>query len=243
MNLLNTQEKSLFWRGFILLLFFLMSSTCLASTFNIHEGSSKVGNYQRYKTKGGETLFDIAYHFDVGMGEMTRVNPHLRHRILPKGVEVIIPATYVLPQSVPKSGIVLNLAQLRVYYFHPNGTEVSTYPVGVGRQGWSTPVGTTSIVNKVRNPTWRPPASIRREAARKGKTLPTAIGPGPKNPLGHYAMHLGFQRILMHGTNAPRTVGLRSSHGCIRMYSKDIEELFSMVPVGTPVRIIYEARK
>jgi L,D-transpeptidase ErfK/SrfK len=112
--------------------------------------------------------------------------------------------------------------------------------VGIGRQGWSTPLGKTRIVSKQAHPAWHPPESIRREAARNGKTLPLVVPPGPHNPLGQYAMHLGFSGILMHGTNNPSSVGLRSSHGCIRMYADDIEELFSTTNIGTPVRLVFE---
>jgi L,D-transpeptidase ErfK/SrfK len=148
---------------------------------------------------------------------------------------------YRLP-SGPREGIVLNIAERRVYYYHPDSTKVSTYPVGVGKQGWSTPLGNTTIVRKVKNPTWTPPPSIVREAARRGKIL-RAVKPGPKNPLGRYAMYLGMPRILMHGTTSPSSIGHRSSHGCIRMFNKDIAELFNYVSPGTPVRIVYEPKK
>lgn len=207
-------------------------------TYEIPAKGNVVGKYKEVESESGETLLDIAMRYDIGMYEIYKANPRLpRKGYLHTGTNVIIPARFVLP-SGSRQGIVLNLAHMRVYYYHDG--QVSTYPVGVGRSGWSTPTGSTRITSKVRGPTWTPTPSIRREAARKGRTLRASYPPGPKNPLGPYAMHLGFKGILMHGTIAPRSIGLRSSHGCIRLFNRDITELFSMVPVGTSVRVVYE---
>jgi L,D-transpeptidase ErfK/SrfK len=208
-------------------------------TFKIPRQGNVIGEYQKIKAKQGDSLPAIAQYYDIGMYEIYVANPHLPHRGLKAGTTVIIPSQFILPNA-PRTGIVLNLADMRIFYYHPDGVTVSTYPVGIGRGGWSTPLGTTQIVAKKANPTWTPPPSIIREAARKGRRLPAVYPPGPKNPLGAYAMNLGFPRILMHGTNAPRSVGLRSSHGCIRLFPADIEELFHNVSVGTPVRIVYD---
>jgi L,D-transpeptidase ErfK/SrfK len=129
---------------------------------------------------------------------------------------------------------------MRLFYYHPEENLVSTYPVGIGRQGWSTPLGTTTIVSKQIDPDWHPPASIRLEDAKQGIMLPLVVPAGPHNPLGQYAIHLGFPGILIHGTNKPSSIGLRSSHGCIRMYAPDIKELFLSAPLETSVRVVNE---
>lgn len=214
-----------------------------AATFTISSEDPELGTAPNIEVEKNERLQDIAKRNRIGLTELARVNPDLNPKQrLAKGTKVTLPTAYHLPPG-PREGIVLNLAERRLYYFHPDGVTVSTYPVGVGRQGWSTPQGETTIVAKEANPAWRPPVSIRREAARRGRTLPLVVPPGPRNPLGRFAMRLGFGGILIHGTTQPGSVGHRSSHGCIRMYAKDIAELYKMVPVGTPVRIINEPVK
>jgi L,D-transpeptidase ErfK/SrfK len=227
----------------ILISLFLISaaSSSYALTFSIPSNGNSVGQVQQYRAKEGDTLLKIGAQYGIGAEEMTKANPSIkRNYYIASGTRVNIPSRFRLPSSVPRNGIVLNIAQKRVYYFQPETGKVYTYPVGVGKQGWSTPLGSTQITGKQKNPSWRPTASIRNEAARRGRTLPSVVGPGPKNPLGRYAMQLGFPRILMHGTTSPGSIGLRSSHGCIRMFSRDIEELFNNVSVGTPVKVIYE---
>lgn len=241
LNLLNFKRIFSSTLG-IICLFCLYYPYASALTYKIPYSGNVVGEYEKTRagsTAATDTLIELAQQFDIGVYEMVKANPRLNEKVLKPNTSVIIPAQFTLP-SGPREGIVLNLADMRVFYYHPDGDTVSTYPVGIGRQGWSTPVGSTRIVSKTKNPAWHPPASIRREAARKGKTLPLVVPAGPHNPLGQYAMHLGFTGILMHGTNQPSSIGLRSSHGCIRLYPADIKELFSMVSVGTPVRVVYE---
>ena len=112
-------------------------------------------------------------------------------------------------------------------------------PVGIGRQGWSTPLGRTFVKRKKADPTWFVPKSIRDEDPE----LPKAIGPGPDNPLGRHAIYLGWPSYLLHGTNKPSGVGRRASHGCVRMYPEDIEQLFNTVAIGTPVTVVDQAAK
>jgi L,D-transpeptidase ErfK/SrfK len=212
----------------------------IAATFSLPENGSVIGQVQKVVMKKGETLFVLAQRYDIGIQEMIRANPKIRFGSrFSKNIEVNIPSQYVLP-SGERDGIVLNLAENRIYFFHPDKKEVSTYPCGVGKQGWSTPQGTTQIMGMEKNPAWRPPVSIRREAARGGRMLPVVVPPGPRNPLGRYAMRLGISGILIHGTPHPHTVGQRCSHGCIRMFAKNLKELFEKVTVGTSVRIIHE---
>ena len=136
----------------------------------------------------------------------------------------------------------INLAQLRVFYF-PKVKEgepptVITHPIGIGKVGWQTPEGTTKVTGKRTNPTWFPPSSVRKEHREAGDPLPSKVPPGPDNPLGAHMMTLGWPSYLIHGTNKPYGVGMRSSHGCIRFYPEDIAELYDKIPVGTKVTVV-----
>jgi len=137
---------------------------------------------------------------------------------------------------------VVNLAALRMFYFPKPAKDgqrvVITYPIGIGKVGWATPEGTTKIVTKRKDPYWTPPASVRKEHAAEGDPLPARVPPGPDNPLGNRAMNLGWPSYLIHGTNKPAGVGLRASHGCIRMYPEDVVQLFDKVAVGTKVTVV-----
>jgi len=75
--------------------------------------------------------------------------------------------------------------------------------------------------------------------------LPAVVPPGPDNPLGAFAMRLGIPggSYLIHGTNNPLAVGMAVTHGCLRLYPEDIQSLFAVVPVGTPVTLINEPIK
>jgi L,D-transpeptidase ErfK/SrfK len=154
----------------------------------------------------------------------------------------------VLPMA-ERTGIVINLPEHRLYYFPPvrsgNGPEVWSYPVSIGKMDWHTPLGATKIVQKIKNPNWYPPQSVRDEHASKGDILPTVVPAGPDNPLGLFAMRLGIPggSYLIHGTNRPAGVGMQVTHGCMRLYPEDIEQLFGMVPVNTKVTIVNQPFK
>lgn len=219
-------------------------SSSYALTYTITEGSDIVGANQEYVAQKDDTFASIARRFDLGIIELKEANPSINiNKKLTIGTKFLIPTEFILPNGVPREGIVLNLAELRIYYFVPNSNAVMTFPVGIGQSGWRTPIGATTIVKKRLNPSWTPPDSIRAEAAARGRTLPTVVPAGPNNPLGKYALNLGWTNYRMHGTNAPSSIGLRSSHGCIRMYAEDIEALFNQVEVGTKVMIVHEPFK
>lgn len=196
-----------------------------------------------------ETLLDIARQYDIGQLEIMQANPNVDRWLPVDGEEVILPSRYIIPQAERK-GLVLNLPEMRLYYFPaPNKGErpmVITHPVGIGRQDWVTPLGTSIIVEKKKDPTWTPPQSIRDAAIAQGDPpLPNIVPAGPDNPLGRFAMRLGITSgsYLMHGTNKPFGVGMRVSSGCIRLYPEDIESLFDKVPVGTQIQIINQPIK
>ncbi len=201
-----------------------------------------VGVVKTVQTRYEDTLSDIARLYDLGYSEITTANPEVDPWLPGEGTTVTLPTRFILPAG-PREGVVINLAELRIYYFPPDGKQVMTYPLGIGREGWSTPIGRSRITRKAQHPSWTPPDSIRAEYAERGETLPPVVKPGPDNPLGQYAIYLSMRGYLLHGTNKPYGVGMRVSHGCIRLYPEDIKELFPQLPVDTPVRIINQPYK
>jgi len=210
------------------------------------EGNDVVGALTAVTARADDTLLDIARRHGLGYEDIVRANPDVDTWLPGEGTAVTLPTRYVLPRG-PRNGVVLNLAEYRLYYYPtPEDGQpavVMTYPISIGRMDWETPLGRTTIISKVRNPAWYPPASIRAEHAAEGDPLPRIVPAGPKNPLGKYAMRLGLPGYLIHGTNRPAGVGMRVTHGCIRMFPEDIDYLFGRVDVSTAVRIINEPVK
>ncbi len=211
------------------------------SKFEIDPHQDVIGTLQEVQVGKDDTLTDIARRFNLGYEELLRANPKVDPWLPGVGRTVVLPTRFVLPDA-PREGVVVNIAAMRVFYFppHKRGEKqvVYTHPIGIGKVGWSTPEGTTRIIRKQKDPTWHPPASVRAEHKENGDILPAVIGPGPDNPLGNRAFYLGWAGYLMHGTNKPAGVGLRSSHGCIRLYPEDIDQFFEMIPVGTKVHVV-----
>lgn len=195
----------------------------------------------------GETLGEVARRNNIGHVEIRLANPGLDFWLPPVGARVDIPGVHILPDAA-RRGIVLNVPEMRLYYF-PSGPKgeppdrVVTHPVSIGRQDWQTPLGETRVVARVRSPAWVPPESIHKEAVERGRPLPAVVPPGPDNPLGDHALRLAVPGYLIHGTNRPAGVGMRVTHGCIRLYPEDIETLFESVSVGTPVTIVNQPVK
>lgn len=209
-------------------------------------GNDVIGEITRTTVEQGETLLDIAREHDLGYNEITAANPGLDPWLPPPGTEIVLPTRYVLP-SAPREGIIVNLAEMRLYYYPSRAADgermVMTFPIGIGQEGWSTPLGITEVIDKIKDPSWTVPDSIIAEYEREGVSLPKIMPPGPDNPLGRYALRLGKSRYLIHGTNKPFGVGRRISHGCIRMYPEDIEVLFNEVSAGIGVWIIQQPYK
>lgn len=221
---------------------FIFSLTAHAATFNLPSNGNVIGQVLVIHAQKGDTLHSLAKHYDIGWLRMRDANRHLIGKNLKPGSQVVIPQRFILPKL--RKGIVVNLAELRLYYFPADKNVVYTYPVGVGRNQWRTPTLKTIVYRKKELPTWYIPESIRDETLlKKGKFLPSKIGPGPKNPLGSYAMYLLERGYLIHGNNAPDTIGTYASSGCIRMFNHDVEQLFHLVPNRTPVTIIHHANK
>jgi L,D-transpeptidase ErfK/SrfK len=207
---------------------------------------SVVGEIQKTLAGPDDTLLDIARANGLGHHEIKRVNPSMDTWLPETTQEIILPSKYVLPMA-KRDGIVLNIPEMRLYYFPKRiadeALSVVTYPLGIGRQGWETPYIDTRIIEKKKHPHWYPPKSIREEHEAMGAPLPKRVDAGPDNPLGDYAMRLGLPEYLIHGTNKPFGIGMRVSHGCIRLYPEDIEELFALVKLRTPVHIVNQPYK
>lgn len=205
-------------------------------------GNDAVGEISSVTSRYEDTLSDIGRANNVGFLEISEANPGVDPWLPGEGLEIMLPTRFLLPPG-PREGMVINLAELRMYYYPKGENRVITYPLGIGREGWSTPVSDTRVTGKRPNPSWTPPESIRLEHLEQGDALPKVVPPGPDNPLGAYAIYLALPGYLLHGTNKPFGVGLRVSHGCIRFYPEDIEKLFPRVAIGTRVRIINEPYK
>ena len=220
----------------------LFAAAAGAREYALTPDSDIIGEIEVIRSVYEDTFIGLARRYDVGYDELRQANPDVDPWLPGEGTEIVIPTRYVLPDA-PRRGIVLNVPEYRLYYFPDDETRVITHPIGIGRQGWNTPYGRTTVVSKSARPTWYPPESIRAEHAARGDPLPSVVPPGPDNPLGDFALRLGFPSYLIHGTNDPRGVGMRVSHGCIRMFPEDIEALFQMVGSGVPVTIVNQPYK
>jgi L,D-transpeptidase ErfK/SrfK len=204
--------------------------------------SNIVGELQVMRARAKDTFIDIAQAYDLGYDELVEANPGVDPWLPGEGTLIVLPSRFVLPDA-PREGIVLNVASKRLYWYPKTGKGalpvVHTFPISIGREGWATPLGRTRVTTKTKDPVWRVPASIRKEHAENGDPLPAVVPPGPDNPLGRHAMRLALPGdYLIHGTNKPAGVGMRVSHGCIRMNPEDIEWLFPQVAIGTPVHLV-----
>ncbi len=213
-----------------------LSGLSRASTGD-YASSDLVGSLRYYTAVYEDTLLDIARRYDLGFVELRAANPGVDPFLPGENRRILLPSMHILPDG-PRSGVLVNLADLRLYFFGSGG-QVHTFPLGVGREGRKTPLGRTTVVRKKKNPSWTPTANMRR----LDPDLPAFMPPGPDNPLGTRALYLGWRAYLIHGTSKPDGVGRRVSSGCIRMYPWDVEWLFEQVPVGTQVTVVFQRKK
>ncbi|HDI3031743.1 TPA: L,D-transpeptidase family protein [Cronobacter turicensis] len=233
--------------SFPLLALLLMGATqALAVDYPLPPpGSRLIGQNQTYLVPANsQNLEKIAEQYQTGVLLLLEANNTVDPYLPMPGSELTIPTQMLLPDT-PREGIVVNLAELRLYYYPPGENRVAVYPIGIGLTGRETPVMTTRITQKIPNPTWTPTAAMRARSQAHGVTLPAVIPAGPNNPLGRFALRLqqGGGEYLIHGTNARSSIGLRASSGCIRMRAADIKALFTQVAWGTRVQIINEPVK
>jgi L,D-transpeptidase ErfK/SrfK len=228
----------------------LTAGSAFATTYDLPEnGDAVVMEYADpvafTRAEQDETLLDIALRYRLGQMEIVRLNKKVDRWHVKKGEIVRLANRRILPDT-PHEGITLNLSEYRMYYYPPGGKQVMSFAHGIGRQDWKTPLGKTTVVKKVKDPSWHPPESIRREHAAMGDPLPEVVPPGPHNPLGAYALYLnlpGDYRI--HGTDIDKIfgIGMQITHGCVRMYPEDIEALYKNAPNGTSVYIVKQPIK
>jgi len=224
---------------FVLVLFPAASSA--SHNYSLSNNDTVIGSMKTYKIKGDESLIEIARKFNIGYNEITEANPGVDPFIPGNGKTVQIPTQWILPAVDSHAGILINLSEMRLYFF-PKGDRpatVYTFAIGVGDEGKNTPVGKFRITQKLENPRWVVPASIRRERPE----LPKVVPPGQDNPLGTHALRLSAKSIMIHGTNRPFAVGRKASHGCIRLYPEDIPILYQLVSKKTGVIIMRQPVK
>ena len=233
----------------ILIASLLASPAAPAEMFALPAGGVDLIGAPRVATAQQEdTLLDLARRHSVGYEEIVKANPGLDPWLPGAGTDVLLPKERILPRA-RREGIVVNLPEHRLYYFAParagEPAVVYSYPVAIGKMDWNTPLGVTRITQKVKNPSWYPPQSVREARARQGERLPAVVPPGPDNPLGHRAMRLAIPggAYLIHGTNRPAGIGMQATSGCLRLYPEDIESLFEMVAVNTRVNIVNQPFK
>ncbi len=235
------------YSALVLILCLLSGADSSAETFILPPVDIDViGQITHTEANRDDTLLDIARRYDIGQDDILLANPKVDRWLPADRSRVVIPNRFVLPKA-ERTGIVVNLPEMRLYYF-PKTKEgqrptMITHPISVGRMNWRSPLGKTSIVGKQVDPSWTPPESIKKEALADGRVLPDVVPGGPNNPLGRYAMRLGTPGYLIHGTDKEYGVGMRVTHGCIRMYPEDIEGLFTDVPVGTSVQLVNQPIK
>ncbi|MCZ4336168.1 L,D-transpeptidase family protein [Shewanella colwelliana] len=231
------------------MLLLILSLSPLFAQANVYSlptnGGRLIGELQTHVVEKGDYFKTIADKYNIGILELMETNPGVDPFLPTVGTALVIPTQMLLP-DVPRKGIVINLPELRLYYYPKNGREVHVFPVGIGRIGRETPEMTTKIKARIPNPSWTPPASLRAEHLReRGEVLPRVVPAGPDNPLGKYAMQLSYGdgSYLIHGTNKDFGIGMRVSAGCIRLNPDDIEWLFSQAKYGDSVRVINQTVK
>jgi len=212
-----------------------------AASYPYTKNNTVVGSLKGYIVKNDESLIEIARKFKLGYNEIADANPDIDPFVPGNGTSVAIPSFWILPDVKSYEGIVINLSEMRLYYFFKRRSSklVATFPVGIGSEGNDTPTGEFKIVEKIVKPRWRVPESIRKEKPN----LPAVVPSGPDNPLGSHALRLSLGSYLIHGTNRPWGVGRRASHGCIRLYPEDIPKLFKLAPNGVRVTIVRQPVK
>lgn len=192
-----------------------------------------IGEAQTATTQYEDTLVHLARRYNVGFVEIRAANPGVDPWIPGAGTKITLPTQHILPNA-PHKGVVINLSEMRLYVFGNDGDAPATYPIGIGRSGLTTPLGSTTVARAAIDPTWTPTPRMRRE----DPTLPAVVQPGPENPMGTHALYLGWESYAIHGTDKPYSIGRRLSSGCIRMYPEDILTLYDNIPVGTSVTVV-----
>jgi lipoprotein-anchoring transpeptidase ErfK/SrfK len=239
--------RNRFWinpSSFSIFTLFFVSHFAYAVVYDLPEKNFRlIGNDQKHKIIKGDYFQKIAEQYNVGFLALMAANPDVDPFLPKPDSDIVIPSAMLLPY-VKREGIVINLPELRLYYFLPEVNKVHVFPVGIGRDGLATPKTTSYISSKRKDPIWRPTAEMRqRYFDEHGKSMPEEFPAGPDNPFGKYALRLGTSEYLIHGTNQRFGIGMRASSGCIRMFDDDIKWLYENIPLNTKVRIIEQPIK
>lgn len=242
MSIYNKIFNNIAYCGLITL--FLANHLTYATEYDLPEKNFRlIGVDQNHTVIKGDYFQKIAEQYNVGFLALMAANPDIDPFLPELDSDIVIPSAMLLPYA-KRDGIVINLPELRLYYFSPQENKVHVFPVGIGREGLATPKVTSYISSKRKNPTWRPTIAMRqRYFEEHGKEMVKEIAAGPSNPFGKYALRLGKSEYLIHGTNQRFGIGMRASSGCIRMFDDDIKWLFENIPLNTKVRIIEQPIK
>ena len=192
-----------------------------------------VGSPQHHVIKKGEDLLDIARRYDLGWTEIGAMYRAWDPFLPPVGTSMLIPTLWIVPTG-RSAQIIVNTGEMRLFYFVNQGTQVYTYPIGMGVLDFKTPTGNFTVNQKKVNPDWHIPKQLQK------KYEMSVMPAGPDNPMGAFKLGLNWGDYGIHGCNLPWAVGRLVSHGCTRLYPEDIKKLFAMVPMGTKVEYIYE---
>lgn len=227
--------KILSWMTLSFACFFTTSA--LAETYTLPSQNESIVGGLQYTSSPGTPIPDVAHTYNLGQNALIAANPGVvENGRMPNGT-VTVPTEFLLPPGA-RQGIVVNLPEMRMYYYPKGSNVVMTFPIGIGKIGKTIPIRNTSITRKVVNPSWTPPEDIREFNREQGIELPRVMGPGPDNPLGPYAIYMTIPTYLIHSTIFPESIGRRASFGCLRMNEDDIKQFFPLVTPGTPVEIV-----
>ncbi|SVB50559.1 uncharacterized protein METZ01_LOCUS203413, partial [marine metagenome] len=217
--------------------FFTITNLLAANVYDFDNSIQSFGHNQSLRAVYEDTLVDLARQYNLGFNEIIRANPNVDKWLPGEGTIIKIPTQHIIPKGFSKKGITINLSEFRGYLIKDN--QLITFPVGLGRMDWKTPLGISTIDLKLEKPAWYPPQSVRDEYKNQGKFLPAEVLPGPDNPLGELAMRISIPGgYFIHGTNRPDGVGMEISHGCIRLFPEDIDYIFQLTDIGTEVILL-----
>lgn len=219
------------------LILFLSGGQLMAAEFLLPDpGNQLVGEVQQVKARFGDSTTTVSYRYNLGLNSIVSANPGTTETTLSTR-NLLIPTAFILPPR-PYKGIIINLPEMRMYYYPENSDNVLTYPIGIGKVGNTIPIQNSVVTRKKLNPSWMPGADVRKYNEMQGVHLPKILPPGPDNPLGPYGIYLNIPSFLIHSTIFPESIGRRASFGCIRMNETDIKDLYPIVTPGTNVEII-----
>ncbi len=239
------KTRTLWLLSFLAVFGVLVATTCSAEeefTATVHRYEYRipdltvVGEPSWYKVGPKDTLLDVARRYGLGYNDVDLLFPRMDAWVPPVGKRIMIPTCWVLPPTQHQQ-LVINIPELRLYFFDKSTSTVQTYPIGIGDEGWESPLGTFSIVEKRPNPTWYIPVSLQEKYGM------ASMPPGPENPLGEFMLKFSAGAYGVHGTAMPWGVGRLVSHGCIRCYPEHIRILYPQVSVGYKLELIYEPIK